>query len=271
MSMKTSAVWADDTFESNTAPLMGPLEDCARRAAELGYDALSLTVNRPGELDADQVNRTMKKYGLAVSGLATGRIYTVDGLGLGMGDQNKRQAAVDRMLEHAQLCARLGEAKLIVGAIRGWTRDAGGQEAYQALFRASLEEILARAESLGVQVVLEAISRIDSDAYCSVAETAAFIRSFRSGALRLQLDSIHLHTNGETDFYGEILKAGDLIGQVDISDVDRMAPDGNHFDFPLLMKGLQEANYRDYLVFEYRADPPENAAKAGLDYIRGLM
>lgn len=47
MGMKTSAVWADGTFESNTAPLMGPLEDCARRAAELGYDALSLTVNRP--------------------------------------------------------------------------------------------------------------------------------------------------------------------------------------------------------------------------------
>lgn len=41
MGMKTSAVWADGTFESNTAPLMGPLEDCARRAAELGYDALS--------------------------------------------------------------------------------------------------------------------------------------------------------------------------------------------------------------------------------------
>ena len=37
MGMKTSAVWADGTFESNTAPLMGPLEDCARRAAELGF------------------------------------------------------------------------------------------------------------------------------------------------------------------------------------------------------------------------------------------
>ena len=58
MGMKTSAVWADGTFESNTAPLMGPLEDCARWAAELGYDALSLTVNRPGELDAAYVRQT---------------------------------------------------------------------------------------------------------------------------------------------------------------------------------------------------------------------
>ena len=101
MGMKTSAVWADGTFESNTAPLMGPLEDCARRAAELGYDALSLTVNRPGELDAAYVRRVLGEYGLTASGLATGRIYTVDGLGLGLADQERRQAAVDRMLTAA--------------------------------------------------------------------------------------------------------------------------------------------------------------------------
>ena len=252
MGMKTSAVWADGTFESNTAPLMGPLEDCARRAAELGYDALSLTVNRPGELDAAYVRRVLGEYGLTASGLATGRIYTVDGLG-------------------AELCAQLGGAKLIVGAIRGWTRDAGGREAYEPLFRSSMESILARAEQLGIQVAFEAISRIDSDAYCSLSETAEFIRSFRSPALRLQVDSIHLHTNGETDFYQGLLKAGDLIGQVDISDVDRMAPDGRHFDFPLLIQALKETGFQDYLVFEFRANPPADAAKAGLDYIRALL
>ena len=264
MGMKTSAVWADGTFESNTAPLMGPLEDCARRAAELGYDALSLTVNRPGELDAAYVRRVLGEYGLT----ASGRIYTVDGLGLGLADQERRQAAVDRMLSHAELCAQLGGAKLIVGAIRGWTRDAGGREAYEPLFRSSMESILARAEQLGIQVAFEAISRIDSDAYCSVAETADFIRSFHSSALRLQLDSIHLHTNGETQFCEEILRAGELIGQVDISDVGRMAPDGDHFDFPKLIQALKEIHY---LVFEYRAAPPEYAAKAGLDYIRSLL
>ena len=165
----------------------------------------------------------------------------------------------------------LGGAKLIVGAIRGWTRDAGGRDVYGSLFHASLEEILNQAEPLGVPVALEAISRMDSDAYCSVAETADFIRSFHSSALRLQLDSIHLHTNGETQFCEEILRAGELIGQVDISDVGRMAPDGDHFDFPKLIQALKEIHYQDYLVFEYRAAPPEYAAKAGLDYIRSLL
>ncbi len=269
--MKTSVVWADGTFESNTAPLMGSLEQCAVRAAELGFDGMSLTVNRPEELDPARIHKIMGACGLAVSGLATGRTYTVDGLGLGMAEAERRNAAVDRMLRHTELCAELGGAKLIIGAVRGWIRDAGDRQRYEMLFRDSVETILKRAQALQVKVVLEAISRMDSDACCSIEETAAFIRSFHSDALQLQLDSIHLHTNGETEIYEKILRSADLLGQVDISDVGRKAPDGKHFDFQELLKGLKDARYQDYLVFEYQASPPEGAVKAGLDYIRSLL
>lgn len=175
------------------------------------------------------------------------------------------------MLGHARSCAELDGAKLIVGAVRGWTKDAGGREAYIRQFRKSMETLVESAEKLGIQVLLEAISRVDSDAYCTIDETAEYIRSFHSSALQLQLDSIHIHTNGESAFYDEILRCGDLIGQVDISDWDRMAPDGKHFDFPTLLKALHEVGYEGYLLSEYRAAPPENAAKVGLDYLKTLM
>lgn len=271
MAMKTSVVVADGTFETNTAPLLGDLEDVIRQAGEIGYDAVCLTVNRPEEVEVERIQAACQKYGVAISGLATGRIYTVDGFSLGSADEENRQEAVRRMLGHAEHCRALGGAKLIVGAIRGWTKDAGGRENYEKQFRKSMETLVSRAEELGIQVVLEAISRIDSDAYCSIAETAEYIRSFHSRAIGLQLDSIHLHTNGELDFYDAIVAAGDLIGQVDISDVDRMAPDGKYFDFPLFLKALHEAKYEGYLLSEYRAQPPENAAKVGLEYIRTLM
>ncbi len=269
--MKTSVVIADGTFPTNTAPLLGPTEEVISRAAGLGYDAVSITVDRPEEVDADGILAACARSHMAVSGLATGRIYTVRGLSLGSGDEANRTQAVEQMLGHAQLCAKLGGAKLIIGAVRGWTRDAGGREAYQVQLRRSLETLTVRAEELGIQIVFEAISHIDSDAYCSIAETAEYIRSFRSPALRLQLDSIHLHTNGELDFYPKILALEGLVGQVDISDVDRMAPDGKHFDFPLFLKALKEIGYQDYLVSEFRAAPPDNAAKAGLDYLRTLL
>ena len=271
MAMKTSVVIADGTFETNTAPLLGPIEEVFRQASELGYDAVSVTVNRPEDVDVDALLAASKQYHVAISGLATGRIYTVDGFTLGSGDEDNRCEAVRRMLGHAEHCARLNGAKLIVGAIRGWTKDAGGRENYEIQFRKSMETLVAKAEELGIQILLEAISFIDSDAYCTIPDTAAFIRSFHSPALKLQLDSIHIHNNGETNFYEEIFKAGDLVGQVDISDVDRMAPDGQHFDFPLFMKALHKIEYKEYLLSEYRAAPPENAAKAGLEYIKTLM
>lgn len=271
MPMKTSVVIADGTFSTNTAPLLGSIDEVFRQAAEIGYDAVSVTVNHPKDVNVEGLQAAMKKYGVAVSGLATGRIYTVDGFTLGSGDEANRLEAVERMLGHAEICARLGGAKLIIGAIRGWTKDAGGRENYEKQFRKSMETLVKRAEDLGIKIVFEAISRIDSDAYCTIAETAAYIRSFHSPALELQLDSIHIYNNGETGFYEEILKAGDLVGQVDISDVDRMSPDGKHFDFPLFLKALHEVHYEGYLLSEYRAAPPENAAKAGLEYIKTLM
>ncbi len=271
MSMKTSVVIADGSFETNTAPLLGTIDEVFRQAAELCYDGVSVTVNRPEDVDVEALAAASAKYGVAVSGLATGRIYTVDGFTLGSGDEANRRQAVERMLGHIAICARLNGAKLIVGAIRGWTRDAGGRENYEKQFRRSMEELLAAAEPVGVKILLEAISFIDSDAYCTIPETAEFIRSFHSPNLQLQLDSIHIHNNGETNFYEEIIAAGDLVGQVDISDVDRMAPDGKHFDFPQFMKALHEIGYEDYLLSEYRATPPENAAKIRLDYIKTLM
>jgi len=269
--MKTSVVVADGTFPTNTAPILGPIREAARQAAEMGYDAISVTVNRPEETDLPAILEACREHHIAVSSLATGRIYTVDALCLGSKDEENRLAALDRMLSHAEHCVRLGGAKLIVGAVRGWTWDGGGRETYARQFRRSMEALIAKAEVLGIQVLLEAISTLDSDAFCSIAETAEYIRSFRSPALRIQLDSIHLHTNGELDFYPKILQLRDLVGQVDISDVDRMAPDGTHFDFPLFLKALKKIGYEDYLVFEFRAQPPADAARAGLQYIRALL
>ena len=55
MSMKTSVVVADGTFATNTAPLLGSIEDVARQAAEMGYDGISVTVNHPKNVDVAQL------------------------------------------------------------------------------------------------------------------------------------------------------------------------------------------------------------------------
>ena len=269
MSMKTSVVVADGTFPTATAPLLGQVDTVFRQAAALGYDAVSITVNHPKDVNVDEILSAMKTYGVAVSGLATGRICGADGYSISSAEEENRLEAVERILGHIDICAKLN-AKLIIGTVRGRIQVAGNWNTYETQFRKSMYEILTHAESKCVKVMLEAMSELDGDTYQTMAQAGDCVRSFRSPALQLQIDTMHLAYNKE-DFYQDILKYGDLLGQVDISNPDRMVPDGSKFDFPLLIQALKEVNFDGYLLSEFRAAPPENAAKVGLEYLKSLM
>ena len=134
----------------------------------------------------------------------------------------------------------------------------------------AMTAILEKAEQLGVKVMLEAMSELDGDTYQTIAETGACVRSFNSPALQLQIDTMHIAYNKE-DFVADIRAYGDLLGQVDISDPERMVPGGKLFDFPALIAVLKEVGFEGYLLSEFRAAPPEDAAKVGLDYIKSLL
>ena len=269
MSMKTSVVIADGTFPTATAPLLGSVEEVFARAAELGYDAVSITVNHPDDVEVDAILSAMARYGVKVSGLATGRICGADGFSISSADEDNRAEAVKRMLGHLNICKKL-DAKLIIGTVRGRVAVAGDWETYEKQFRKSMTTILEKAEQLGVKVMLEAMSELDGDTYQTIAEAGTCVRSFHSPALQLQIDTMHIAYNKE-DFAAGIRAYGDLLGQVDISDPERMVPDGNHFDFHALISVLKEIGFEGYLLSEFRAAPPENAAKAGLDYIKSLL
>lgn len=268
--MKTSVVVADKTFRGNTAPLLGSYEDVTRQAAEIGFDAIQLTVNRPKEVSIAPLLQAAEKHGLAISSIATGLGYSMDGLSLGHPDRANREQAVQRMIEHIQLATELGNPLVIIGAIRGWAKENSSWSEFEEYFTDSVKRLLDEAVKKDITLILEANDHLETDAYLSVAETAAFIQRFQCPNFKLHLDSMHLLYEKQ-DTYQEILNYASLIAQVDISDEDRMAPDGKHFDFPTMIKALKEINYSNYLVFEYRSAPPVGAAKLGFDYIRSLI
>lgn len=268
--MKTSVIIADGTFPCATAPLQGPLEETFRKASKIGYDAVQLTLNSPSEVDPSEILRLAAQYGVKVSGLATGRGYTVDGLSLGCGEEEGRRQAVARMKAHVNLAKKLGGAMVIVGAIRGWTSDAPSKAEYFSQFHKSMKELVSYAESMGIVVILEANDRFETDAYIRIKETAEYIRSVNSPSLKLQLDTMHMKYE-EEEIYHQILEYGALIYQVDLSGEERSCPDGERFDYPLLIQALKEIGYERYLTFEYRPEPPQDAAAAGYNYIRSLI
>lgn len=268
--MKKSVVHADGTFECLTAPLQGKLEDVAPVAAKIGYEALQLTIYEPAKQNADEIRNILGQYGLKVSSIATGLTYTKDGLCIASGDDDNRKKAVQKMKEYIDLAYILDKAKVGIGVIRGRTADCSSREEYDKQLYKSMQEILSYAAERDVVIVLEQMSHNLSDVFVKVEETAEYIRKFESPYFKLQLDSIHLYSENE-DGYTSIIKNKDIIGQVDISDVDRMCPDGDHFDFPSLIKALKEINYKEYLIFEYRMAPPQNSALVGFEYINKLI
>ena len=270
--MKTSVIWSDGAFPSDTSPLAGPLYECTAQAADIGFDALTLSAKDKNEIDAAKLNSCLAKHGMTVSGIATGGIFGGLKATLGTAVEEKRSLAVRQMCGLAELCNELNGARLIVAAVRGRTSEATTRAEYEANLRKSLEQILMRCEPLGITVLMEAMEASAFD-YCNtIPETAQFVQSFNHDLFKLQIDTYHIHGNAEENtFVDSIRQYANLIAQADISDHRRMAPDGEHFDFKTYLEVLAEVGYDDWTVFEYRPAPPDDAAKRGFEYIRTLL
>lgn len=268
--MKTSVVIADGTFFCPTAPLQGPYEEIFPAASKIGYDAVQLTINRPEMVDGALVRKMMDQTGIRVSGLATGMGYTMDKLCLGAGDEHIREAAVERMRHHIDLAECLGDAMVIIGAIRGRFADAGGSQPFYRQFLRSVKDVLCYAEKKQIVVLLEANDHLETDAYISVPETAQLIHSFDSPFFKLHLDTMHMLYEHE-DAVKAVLENKDILGQMDVSGESRSCPADGAYDYLSLLKALNAIGFEGPLVFEYCPAPPENGARVGYDYIRSLM
>jgi len=259
--MKTTVVTADGTFACNTAPVQGDLETIFRRAAAIGFDGVQLTVEDAATVDVDQVRELTVRYGLEVSAIATGRIYSHAGHSFGDEDEAGRSEAVRMMKAHVDLAKALGGSTyVIVGAVRGEYRNASTPEIYYARFHKSMDELMAYAEAEEITVIMEATDATESEAYCGVLETADYIRSFNSQYLGLQLDTMHMRRAGQD--IALIPQVADVLVQVDISGEARRNPAEDDFDYDGLMGILERIDYRGWLTFEHMGDPA-----AGIDRV----
>lgn len=133
--MKTSVVVADGSFPCITAPLQGSYAGVCRAAAQIGFDAVQLTLADPDKANADEILNETGRHGLAVSSIATGGMYAIDKLSMASPDENCRMKASDRMRRFIDLARRLGGPKVIIGTARGLASASGGPTAFERQFR----------------------------------------------------------------------------------------------------------------------------------------
>ncbi len=268
--IRTSAIISDGSFPCATAVLQGPCSQTFRQAKEAGFDCVQLTIKAVSDYDAGECRRLMEQYSLQVSAMATGRIYTVDGLSMGSSDEENRAACVQRLRELADFSCEIGKPAVVIGAVRGLYKDAVSPEEYHRQFDRSVRELLEYCEPLGVPVILEADDHLEADAFCDPEETLEYVRSFHSPVFYMYLDTMHLFNEGLDA--AEVIRAyGKEIFSIDISGEDRLSPVLSKMDFRSITEAVCESGFDGVLTFEMPPSPPVGSAAKSLEFIKQLL
>ena len=265
--IRYSAIISDGSFPCKTAILQGDMETVFRQAKEAGYDCVQLTIRDRSDYSVETLRKLSARYGIAISAMATGRIYSVDGYSMGSSDEQNRQTCVKRLCELADFSVLIGHPAIVVGAVRGRYADAGSPEAYYRHFDKSLRSLVEYCERLEVPVILEVIERAESEAYVDPEETLRYVERVDSPVLHMYLDIMHLYSEG-LDIVETIQRYGRYSWQIDVPGENRTAPMNSVLNFSRITKAIQESGFDGTLTFEM---PPECSAKESLEYIQQLM
>ena len=116
--MKTSMTVVDKLIGSAPFVCEGDPVSGIEAAARLGYDGVELHFTDPLAANAGEIRTALRRTGLGVTALGTGRAYVNDRLSITDADEAGRLAAVRRLEQFIALAGQFG-AKVIIGCMRG--------------------------------------------------------------------------------------------------------------------------------------------------------
>jgi D-psicose/D-tagatose/L-ribulose 3-epimerase len=117
-----------------------------------------------------------------------------------------------------------------------------------------MREIIKVAESLGVVCAVEVVNRFEQFMLNTCAEAVEYVKLVESPNIKVMLDSFHMNIE-EDNIRDAVLKAGELLGHVHISETNRRPPGRGRFPWLELITALQEIRYPGRIVMEPFTQP----------------
>ncbi len=268
--MKYCAIITNGVIKNNIAFTQEAPEIAIPKAAKMGFDAIQLTIGSKDDYDIPKIKELVKENGLFVNALATGRIYVVDHLSMGSGDEENRKACVERLCELTDVCEELDGAALVIGTCRGNTTDAPTREIFHQQFEKSMIEVCDYAKAHNVPVILELIDYTESDCCNKLPELLDYLKRLDKSNLSMYLDIMHIY-NEKDDVVKIFREYGHMVPQVDISGEDRLDPMSCTVDIPAAMNALKEAGFDGVMNFEVDNKGDEELTKKSMEYIRSFF
>ena len=232
-----------------TSPLtdatLGPL---ARKAAEMGYQALELPLENVGDWDPARTRVLLDDRGLGaivVGAMGPGRSLIADA-----GDV----AATQDYLRSCIAAAVTVGSAVVAGPFYAptgvtWRMTAQERTAVVRELRANLEPLAAEAASVGVTLAVEPLNRYETSVLNTVEQSLDALAPLFGAGVGLALDTYHLNIE-EKKPAEAIRAAGSAIAHVQVCGSDRGAVGDDHTDWPEILSALDDAGYQGPLGLE---------------------
>ena len=247
-------------------PDLWSLKECFQIARDAGFDAVEPNFNLEGEFSAESSDdeiRAMKRMaddvGIEISGVCSFLFWPYS---MSHPDAERRAKGIELAGRMAEAAALLGTDNLLVvpGAVYApWLEDPVPvpNDVCERLAREAVQELIPRAESVGVTINIENI--FANGFLFSPQEMAAFVDSFESETVKVHFDTGNIMQYQFPEHWVPIL--GKRIKNIHLKEWDKRTQEFNLNTFRTLLDGttnwpaviseLERIGYEGYLTFEY--------------------
>jgi sugar phosphate isomerase/epimerase len=253
-----------------------PLDETISSIAEAGFDGIEIAPFNAGESVEDvssderaQLRQQAADAGLEIVGLHW-LLVSPPGLHLTTGDSSVREQTSAYLKALAQFCSDLGGKVMIFGSPKQ-RNLAEGDDRSTALERAAevLREVGRTCEDLGVQLLLEALSPMETNFIQTIEEALELRDAIDSPGIGYMLDCKAM-SSMPAGIEGTILQHGKEAGHFHANQPDGKGPGMGEVEFEPILSALKESGYEGWVStepFDYKPDPM-TVARTALSTLR---
>lgn len=232
-----------------TSPLtdatLGPL---ARKAADMGYQALELPLESVGDWDPARARDVLDDLGLGaivIGAMGPGRSLLAQAGDVG--------ATQDYLRSCIAAASTLGSA-VVAGPFYAptgatWRMSSDERTRVVRELRANLEPLASDAADAGVTLAVEPLNRYETSVLNTVEQSLDALAPLLGAGVGLALDTYHLNIE-EKKPAEAIRAAGSAIAHMQVCGSDRGAVGDDHTNWPETLRALDDAGYRGPLGLE---------------------
>ena len=233
-----------------TSPLTDEsLDEIARKAAGMGFRAIELPVENPGDWDPVRARDLLQELSLEP--------YVVGAMGSGrnlVAAPDSEIDATQHYLEHCIDVASILGASVVAGPFyahtgRTWRMDAAERTEIIAELRESLAPVVDAAGAVAVTIGIEPLNRYETSIINTVEQSLDALAPLLGPALGLALDTYHLNIEEKRPNEALLAAKAHLV-HVQVCGNDRGAVGDDHTDWPAFLDTLDEAGYTGALNLE---------------------